>query len=433
MTDTSALPGTRETRLEGSLRLPRMRSRLAARTGRRIMRAVLERLQEGSIAVQENGQEEIFGSPTPLLPGRATLRVEDPRFYSSLTQGVIGAAEAYMAGHWTCDDLALLIRIMVRNDEARGSFDGPLVKISEPLRRVKEAFERANTLVGSRRNIGAHYDLGNDFFELFLDPTLTYSAGIFESESASMEQASIAKYDRLCRKLDLRADDHLLEIGTGWGGMAMHAAGRYGCRVTTTTISQEQHALAQERVAEAGLSDRVTILLEDYRNLSGSYDKLVSIEMIEAVGHEFFDTYFRACSERLAPHGLMALQAIAIRDDEYQRARRTVDFVRKHIFPGGSLPSLQVMNDCVARATDMRLVHLEDITPHYGETLRRWRQRFLENRDAIRDLGYSENFLRMWEFYLAYCEGGFDAGRSASLQLLLAKPRAQRTPVLGSF
>jgi cyclopropane-fatty-acyl-phospholipid synthase len=423
----------RDTLLEGRLAIPKTPSRLAIRAGRRALGAVLERLQEGRVVLVEEGREEGFGRSTEALPGEARITVEDPRFFASLVQGVVGASEAYMAGYWSCDDLAHLVRILLRNDVARGSFDGIVVKLSEPVRRIVERIRKANTRSGSRRNIEAHYDLGNDFYELFLDPTLTYSAGIFEAPDTSMEQASIAKYDRLCRKLDLGPKDHVLEIGTGWGGLALHAAGRYGCRVTTTTISKEQHALAAERVARAGLGDRVTLLLEDYRDLGGRFDKLVSIEMIEAVGHEFFDTYFQVCSERLEPHGMMALQAIAIDDGEYERARRTVDFVRKHIFPGGSLPSIEVMSRCIARTGDMRIVHLEDITPHYAETLRRWRQRFMGNLDAVRELGYSEPFLRMWEFYLAYCEGGFDERRSKSVQLLLAKPQCRRPPVLGTL
>jgi cyclopropane-fatty-acyl-phospholipid synthase len=423
----------RATLLEGRLAIPKSPSRLAVRAGRRALHTVLDRLQEGRVVLVEDGREEGFGHSSQALPGEVRVTVEDPRFFSSLVQGVVGAAEAYMVGYWSCDDIALLVRILLRNDAARGSFDGVVVKLSEPVRRIVERMRKVNTRRGSRRNIEAHYDLGNDFYELFLDPTLTYSAGIFEALDASMEQASLAKYDRLCRKLDLGPKDHVLEIGTGWGGFAMHAASRYGCRVTTTTISREQHDLASERVARAGLESRVRLLLEDYRDLGGRFDKLVSIEMIEAVGHEFFDTYFQVCSERLEPHGMMALQAIAIDDGEYERARRTVDFVRKHIFPGGSLPSIEVMSRCIARTGDMRIVHLEDITPHYAETLRRWRQRFMSNLDAVRELGYSEAFLRMWEFYLAYCEGGFDERRSKSVQLLLAKPDCRRPPVLGAF
>ena len=425
---------SRGARLEGAPLLPQVSSRWAIRLGRRVIETALSRIADGQVAViDETGQQQVFGETSVAFPRRVTLRVEDPRFYPSMLQGIVGAAEAYMAGHWSCDDLALLVRILVHNDGARGAFDGFLVKVSEPARWLLERLRRGNSRSGSRRSIEAHYDLGNDFFQAFLDPTLTYSAGIFERPDASMEEASLAKYDRLCRKLDLRPGDHVLEIGTGWGGFALHAAGKYGCRVTTTTISQSQHALACERIAEAGLADRVTLLLEDYRDLRGQYDKLVSIEMIEAVGHEFFDTYFQVCSDRLAPDGLMALQAIAIGDREYARAKRTVDFVRKHIFPSGSLPSVQVMIDCIARTGDMRIVHLEDITSHYGETLRRWRQRFIANREVIRELGYSESFLRMWEFYLAYCEGGFDAGRSASVQLLLSKPRSLRPSVLGAL
>ena len=431
---SSRMEPSRGSRLEGVLRLPMLRSRWAVRLGRQAMETAFSRIALGQVAVVDQaGQRQVFGAPSALLPGLPTIRVEDERFYSSLLQGVVGASEAYMAGHWSCDDLPLLIRILVRNDEARGSFDGWLVKLSEPARRVLERLRRGNTRHGSRESVEAHYDLGNDFFEAFLDPTLTYSAGIFLRPEASMEEASLAKYDRLCQKLDLRPSDHLLEIGTGWGGLALHAAGKYGCRVTTTTISPSQYEYACERVAQAGLADRVTLLLEDYRDVHGQYDKLISIEMIEAVGHEFFDTFFRVCSERLTPNGLMALQAIAISDREYERAKRTVDFVRKHIFPSGSLPSLEVMIDCVARTGDMRMVHLEDITPHYAETLRRWRQRFVANWETIRGMGYSETFMRMWEFYLVYCEGGFDAGRSTSLQLVLAKPDSQRSPLLGAL
>lgn len=434
MSNSAERYGLRGAELEGSLRLARMRSRLVARMGRKALEAAFAKITEGEIVlVREDGGRRSFGQPSPLLPGVATITVADPRFYVSLAEGIVGASEAFMAGHWHCDDLALLVRILVRNDTARASFDGPVVKLSEPLRRCIELIRRGNSILGTRRSVRAHYDLGNDFFELFLDPSLTYSAGIFEREGVSMEEASLAKYDRLCRKLDLRPGDHLLEIGGGWGGMALYAASKYGCRVTTTTVSAAQHERACERVEEAHLESRVEVLFEDYRDLSGRYDKLVSIEMIEAVGHDLFDTFFRVCSERLEPHGLMALQAIAIRDSEYERARNTVDFVRKHIFPGGSIPSLQVISNCVASTGDMKIVHLEDITPHYAETLRRWRANFLAQRDAIAALGYSEEFLRMWEFYLAYCEGGFDAGRCASVQLLLAKPRSQRPPVMGAI
>jgi cyclopropane-fatty-acyl-phospholipid synthase len=251
---------------------------------------------------------------------------------------------------------------------------------------------------------------------------MTYSCGIFDSPDATMEMASVAKYDRLCRMIGLEADDHLVEVGCGWGGFAMHAASRYGCRVTGTTISQEQHDLARERIRAAGLEDRIDIVLEDYRDLKGEYDKLVSIEMIEAVGAEFFDTYFEHCSRLLKPHGAMGLQAITILDEHFEDARDTVDFIRRYIFPGGCLPSVGVIHDCVDRMTDMRVVDDFDMTKHYAETLRRWRVRFLENRELIEALGYPEVFQRMWLFYLGYCEGGFEQGRIETHQLVIGKP-----------
>jgi cyclopropane-fatty-acyl-phospholipid synthase len=280
-----------------------------------------------------------------------------------------------------------------------------------------------NNRTGSRRNIAAHYDLGNEFFRLMLDETLMYSSAVFERPDMTLAEAQRARLDRICRKLALGPRDHVLEIGTGWGGFALHAATHYGCRVTTTTISREQYALAQERIAQAGLSDRVTVLLEDYRDLRGEYDKLVSIEMIEAVGHEYYETFFTRCSALLKPDGLMLLQAITIADQRYEAARKSVDFIQRYIFPGSCIPSVSVMAQAVARATDMRLMHLEDIGPHYATTLRHWRERLYANADALRQLDLPEEFLHMWEFYLCYCEGGFAERALGDVQLLLAKPQ----------
>jgi cyclopropane-fatty-acyl-phospholipid synthase len=285
-----------------------------------------------------------------------------------------------------------------------------------------------NTLAGSQANIAAHYDLGNDFYALFLDETMTYSCGIFEQEDSTLEEASLAKYDRICRKLALKPEDEVLEIGTGWGGFAIYAAGRYGCRVTTTTISRAQFDLARPRIAEAGLEDRVTLLLKDYRHLTGSYDKLVSIEMIEAVGFEYFDTFFSVCSERLKDDGLMCLQAITIADQVFDRYRRSHDFIRSHVFPGSCLISLGALSASLARATDLRLIHLEDLTPHYARTLKLWRERFFANLDQVRALGYPETFIRLWEFYLCYCEGGFAERYIGDVQMVLAKPGNRRAP-----
>ncbi len=400
----------------------RRRAGVLRRAARRAAHARLAGLEHGCVEIEEGGERRIFGRATALVPLRVRVVVEDPALYTALASGgIVGAGESWMRGEWSCDDLAGLVRILLRNPGPMDGFDAGLSRLAELPRRALHRLRR-NGRRGSRRNIRAHYDLGNDFFEAFLDPTLTYSCGVFERPDASMEEASIAKYERLCRKLELGPGDHVLEIGSGWGGFALHAASRYGCRVTTTTISPSQLERARERVARAGLSDRVTVLLEDYRDLRGSYDKLVSIEMIEAVGHEYFDTYFAACARRLRPEGRMALQAIVIADQAYERATRSVDFIKRWVFPGGCLPSVAAIAASTARASDLRVQHLEDLTPHYAETLRRWRQRFGENRRAIRALGYEDWLLRMWEFYLGYCEGGFEERHIGLVQMVLARP-----------
>ena len=279
-----------------------------------------------------------------------------------------------------------------------------------------------NTHEGSKRNISAHYDLGNDFFRLFLDATMMYSSALFASPETPLETAAVDKLDEICRQLELRPGDHLLEIGTGWGGMAIHAATHYGCRVTTTTISREQFEYASKRVHELGLEDRITLLCEDYRALSGEYDKLVSIEMIEAVGHDFYSSYFQCCSKLLKADGKMVIQAITISDQRYDRARRSVDYIKRYIFPGGCLPSLAVIAGHLAQDTDMQMVHLRDITQDYAQTLRLWRQRFLDRLEDVRAMGFDDRFIRMWEFYLSYCEGGFRERIIGTAQLAFAKP-----------
>jgi cyclopropane-fatty-acyl-phospholipid synthase len=291
-------------------------------------------------------------------------------------------------------------------------------------------WQRRNHKTGSRANIAAHYDLGNSFYRLFLDPSLMYSCAFFETPEQSLAQAAQAKLAQICRKLQLSPADHLLEIGTGWGGFALYAARHHGCRVTTTTISQEQYQLARERVTAAGLQDRIEVLLKDYRDLDGCYDKLVSIEMIEAVGHAHFDRYFSSCSRLLADDGIMLLQAITIADQEYERAKKEVDFIQKYIFPGGCLPSLTALSQSLTRATDMRIVHLEDIGPHYALTLRHWRKRFMNQLEQVRAQGFSESFIRMWEYYLCYCEGGFAERALGTVQLVLSKPLSRHEPIL---
>jgi len=388
------------------------------RIARRAVQSNLEKLEHGTIILAENGETHQFGSGGL----QASINIKDPRFYTDLAfGGSIGAAEAYMSGFWSADDLTTLVRIIVRNRKVLTEMEGGLAVITKPIHTLLHRL-RKNTRVGSRRNIAAHYDLGNDFYRLWLDRGMTYSCNIFEREDATLEEAAAAKYERICRKLALGAGHHVLEIGTGWGGFAIHAAKHHGCRVTTTTISRQQHEYAGKRIQQEGLADKIQLLFEDYRNLKGTFDALVSIEMIEAVGHHFLDTYFRACSERLKEDGLMALQAIIINDQAYKAQLRAPDFIKRCIFPGSFLPSISAIAGSVARATDMRLQDLEDITPNYPITLRTWRERFFAKIDAMRALGYAESFIRLWEYYLCYCEGGFLERYIGDVQMIFTKP-----------
>jgi cyclopropane-fatty-acyl-phospholipid synthase len=396
--------------------------------------AVLNRLagiKTGRIVIEDGDERLPFGQDVEDADLRATICVKDRRFYSDIAlAGSMGAGEAYMGGSWTTDDLTALAQIMLRNRDVMEGMDGGLARLANPLRRFVHYLNR-NTKAGSARNIAAHYDLGNDFFELILDRRLMmYSCAIFERPDATLEEASTAKADRICRKLDLSAHDHLVEIGTGWGGFAIHAAKNYGCRVTTTTISRAQHDYAVKRIAAECLSERITVLFKDYRDLSGQFDKAVSIEMIEAVGHQFVDSYFRKCGELLKPDGMMLLQAITITDREYPGALKRVDFIRKYIFPGSFIPSVTALCDSITRSSDLRLFHLEDLTPNYAETLKSWRIRMFKNIERVRALGYPEEFIRMWEFYLCYCEGGFRERYIGDVQMLLTMPASRRAPIL---
>ena len=389
----------------------------------------LRKIRDGRLRLIDSDSVETFGAVTAAAPFEVTIRVRSPRFYPEVVfGGTLGSGEAYMNGYWQCDNLTGLVRLMVINRDLMNDVDSGWSTLGAPLFKLAHWLNR-NDKLGSRRNIAAHYDLGNRFFELFLDETMAYSCGIFERDDASLLQASTAKFDAACSKLNLRPGQHLLEIGTGWGGLAIHAARHYGCRVTTTTISREQYEFAKEAVARAALSDRVTLLLEDYRDLTGRYDALVSIEMIEAVGHQYLERYFRSCGELLHPDGAMLLQSITIRDQFYDQARRSVDFIKRFIFPGSFIPSVQALIDAAARATDLKLFHLEDIGPHYARTLKIWRERFLARAADVRALGYPESFVRMWEFYLCYCEGGFEERQLGDVQMLFTKPGARRAAI----
>jgi cyclopropane-fatty-acyl-phospholipid synthase len=390
---------------------------------RRLVLALLRQTKHGTLTIDDGPRSHSFGAPVPGGPAVA-LEVHDRRFYGALLRGSLGLSEAYIEGWFECADLPELARLAALNMPQLDSWRRGFRPVAALPQAAVRWLER-NTPARARRQIAAHYDLGNDLFSLMLDESMMYSCAIFDDPDASLHEAQIAKLDRICRKLDIRAEDHVLEIGTGWGGFAIHAASRYGCRVTTTTISAEQFALAEQRVKAANVADRVTLLLQDYRDLDGTYDKLVSIEMIEAVGWQFFDTFFARCARLLQPDGAMLLQAITIDERAYAVEKAKKSFANTHIFPGGCLPSLEVISRSISRVTDMRPVHLEDITGHYVKTLRCWRENFLAQLERVRSLGYDGRFQRMWELYLAYCEGGFGGGRISDIQLLLAKPAYQ--------
>jgi len=407
---------------------PARQSRIE-KLARRLVLSRLEHLQDGQIVVRENGESTAFGHVTDEFPLSVQLIVEHPCFYSEIAfGGAIGAGEAYISGYWTSDDLSELLRILLRNRDVLERIDSGLSMFSRPLRKVLHSFNR-NTRKGSRKNIAAHYDLGNDFYSLWLDPTMMYSSAYFASPATTLDDAATAKLDRICRKLDLSPNDSVMEIGTGWGGFAIHAASNYGCHVTTTTISKEQHDYAKQAIRDAGLEDRITLLFQDYRDLQGSFDKLVSIEMIEAVGHEYHDTFFKKCCELLTPGGQMLLQAITIADQRYDAYKTGVDFIKRYIFPGGCLTSVTDMSRTLTDHTDMRAIHLEDIGPHYATTLRHWHDRFFARIDEVRELGYSEEFIRMWQYYLCYCESAFIERATGVVQMLIMRPGARRGSV----
>lgn len=388
----------------------------------------LAHLCHGQLTLVEAGERQLFGQPDASL--RAEIQVHDAAFWPMVAgNGSIGAGEAYMQGFWSSPDLTAVIRLFVANLDVLDGLEGGLARLGRPLLHGLHWLNR-NTRQGSRKNIAAHYDLGNALFEQLLDSTMMYSAAMFRSAEDSLEQAQLYKLQRICEKLDLQPNDHLLEIGTGWGGMALYAASHYGCRVTTTTLSREQYEYTRQRIEAQGLQERVTLLLQDYRDLEGQYDKLVSIEMIEAVGHRYLPTYFRQCARLLKDDGLMLLQSITIRDQRYEQAKRSVDFIQRYIFPGGALPSLQVLLENVGRDTDLNLHHMEDFGLHYARTLRLWHDNLRRARHSLEQRGYDEQFYRLWEFYLCYCEGGFLERSIGAAQLLLAKPGARPEPLL---
>jgi cyclopropane-fatty-acyl-phospholipid synthase len=413
---SSTLPTPPATRT----RLPR--SHLA----RRLVVSRLQRITDGTLWIRDDqGETRIEGvNPGP----RAVITVHDPVLWTDvLGAGVLGAGEAYTAGAWSADDLPAAMQVMLRNRHVIESLDSGLARVSRPLRKLAHRFRR-NSREACRKYIAAHYDLGNEFFALFLDETMTYSAGVFEHPRASLEEAQRAKYERLCRKLDLRPGMRVLEIGCGWGGFAEHAATVHGCRVTATTISSRQFEYARNRIAAKGLGRQVDVQCVDYRDLRGTYDRVVSIEMVEAIGDRWLPRFAEVCAERLAPDGALGLQAITIDDRHYDRARKTEDFIKRYVFPGSFIPSTAVLQAAFSRRTDMSLLDLEDIGLDYAETLARWRSRFHARAQEIAALGFDADARRLWDYYFAYCEGGFRERFLGTVQMVWSRPRSRLVP-----
>ncbi|HZO06775.1 MAG TPA: cyclopropane-fatty-acyl-phospholipid synthase family protein [Solirubrobacterales bacterium] len=381
--------------------------------------AVLGRVSAGRIEVVEDDRVRLYGPADSDL--KATVRINDPAAWRGPLRGSVGLGETYVDGLWETDDLVALIQIAARELHELDGLRGAVARPRGALHKLRGLVPE-NTKPGARANISAHYDLGNDLFAAFLDERMMYSCAYYPDESASLEDAQVAKLDRICERLQLGPENHLLEIGTGWGGMAIHAARRSGCRVTTTTISRAQHELATQRVREAGLEDQITVLLKDYRDLEGRYDRLVSVEMIEAVGWQYFDEYFRRCDRLLSDDGAMLLQAITIDDRIYEVEKAAKSFANTHVFPGGCLPSEGLIANCLSRVTDMRQVWIDDITDHYPPTLATWRERFFVAWEKLRERGYDERFRRLWDFYLSSSEAGFRERRISDIQALFAKP-----------
>lgn len=390
---------------------------------RRLVHKMLNGLRHGRLVLHDTGEIIAFGNRESELVAHVYIHSQAiyPRV---LLGGSIGAGEGYIEKMWDADDLTALVRIMVANMDVLDGMEKGFAWLLRPFRILRHLLNR-NSRQGAKKNILAHYDLGNEMYATFLDPTMMYSSAVFPRPDSSLEEAAQHKLELICTKLDLQENDHVIEIGTGWGGFAIYAAKKYGCRVTTTTISEAQYQEAVNRVEAAGLQGRITVLQQDYRDLQGKYDKLVSIEMIEAVGHEYLPEFFRKCGELLKEDGRMLLQAITIRDQKYESYAGNVDFIQQHIFQGGCLPSNTRMQNMLTNTTDMVVRHLEDFGGDYARTLALWRERFNQAAVRLGELGYDERFRRLWNFYLCYCEGGF-LERSISVVHLVADRPAAR-------
>jgi cyclopropane-fatty-acyl-phospholipid synthase len=403
-------------------RLPLIKKIKHPHVARDLLLKLLQRIEVGTLTLHDG--DDVFRVGTDERPEapHADVTIHNPRTYwRVLTGGTIGSGEAYIDGDWTSRNVTEVTRLFSANMATMEAMSDKQHWWTKLALKIAHWGNR-NTQTGSKKNISAHYDLGNEFFALFLDPTMMYSSAVFPRADATLEEASLHKLDLICQSLELKPEDHLIEIGTGWGGMAIHAAENYGCRVTTTTISQEQFNKASDEVKRRGLEDRITLLCEDYRDLEGQFDKLVSVEMIEAVGHEFYESYFRCVSKLLKPDGKAVIQAITIPDQRYEQARDYVDYIKRYIFPGGCLPSIKVISENLARHTDMQMIDLIDITKDYARTLEAWHHTFLNQLDKVREMGFDDRFIQMWRFYLSYCEGGFRERIIGTFQITMVKP-----------
>ncbi|WP_100640613.1 class I SAM-dependent methyltransferase [Marinobacter salexigens] len=399
---------------------------LASRVARHLVIQQLKQLGEGSLTIREAGMDDlVFGDGSPEHAPAELIIHHQSTWRDLLTGGSVGAAEAYVAGDWSSPDLVALLRFFTRNIDRMNEFEDKFSWVTKPALKGLHWLNR-NTKDGSRKNISAHYDLGNDLFETFLDPTMMYSSAIYPSEESTLEEAAVHKLDTICKKLDLQPGDRVIEIGTGWGGFAIHAAKHYGCHVTTTTISKEQLELARERVRSEGLNDKITLLFDDYRDLAGQFDKLVSIEMIEAVGPQYLDSYFSQINALLKSDGLALIQAINMPEQRYERALKNVDFIQRFIFPGSFIPSFGAILESVRDQSNLVLTHSEDTGFHYARTLRDWCTRFMASSEALEAMGYDQAFRKLWHFYFAYCEAGFSERAIGVSQLVFAKPGNKR-------
>ena len=382
-----------------------------------------KKLQFGFLKILDGDEEYHFGDERSQL--KVNVQIYSPEFYVFMgSGGLLGVTESYTAGYWQSDNLVSLIRIVIRNKDIMSQLDSGWAKLFKPANNYIHRL-RQNSLDGSKKNILAHYDLSNEFYQLWLDETMTYSCAIFDNKSSTLQEASVEKLDRICRKLQLTDQDSVLEIGTGWGSFAVHAAKHYGCKVTTTTISDAQYKLARERINQEELSDRITLLKDDYRKLTGQYDKIVSIEMIEAVGYEYVPVFFKTVSSLLKDDGFFVMQGITYNDQNFDVYKNSVDFIKKYIFPGSCLISVSQVTDTMKKYTDLSIVHLEDITVHYATTLKIWRENFQSSIASIKRLGFSSAFIKMWDFYFVYCEAGFRERHIGDYQFVFSKPGAR--------